>query len=61
MTEMVNLVNEKENQWNPCYLFTAKHLQNAVAELVLSDGDEQPLPETYLGHMPSLVDIQAHD
>lgn len=61
MVEMATLVNEKESEWNPRDLFTADHLRDAVAEYILCNSEEQPRPETCLGPMPSLDDIQAPD
>ncbi|KFZ17445.1 hypothetical protein V502_04599 [Pseudogymnoascus sp. VKM F-4520 (FW-2644)] len=61
MVEMASLVNEKESEWNSRHLFTADHLRDAVAEFVLCNADEQSRPETCLGPMHSLDDIQAPD
>ncbi|KAK2758303.1 hypothetical protein FQN54_004149 [Arachnomyces sp. PD_36] len=61
MVELASLVNEKENEWNPRQIFTAKDLHTAVAEFVLSNADEQPLPDSCLGPTSFLSDIQAPD
>ena len=61
MVDMANLLNENEDEWNPRDLFTAHHLQNAVAEYVLSNAEEQAPPKTCLGPIPCLARIQAPD
>ncbi|KAK2874961.1 hypothetical protein FQN49_001912 [Arthroderma sp. PD_2] len=61
MVDMAELLNEKEEEWNPQDLFTANRLQDAVAEYILSNSDEQGAPITCLGFMPCLSDIKAPD
>ncbi|KAM5454301.1 hypothetical protein MaudCBS49596_002318 [Microsporum audouinii] len=61
MVEVTKLVNEKEDEWNPRDLFTAQHLEDAVAEYILSNADEQEPPTTCLGPMPGLSEINAPD
>lgn len=61
MVDMANLINSKENEWNPRDLFTAEDLQSAIAEFLLFNADEQGPPETCLGPMPSIAHIQAPD
>lgn len=61
MVDMACLVNEKEDEWNPGHIFTAEHLRYAVAELVLSNADEEPIPGSCIGPTTFLSDIQAPD
>lgn len=61
MLDIASLLNEHEAEWNPGQLFTADDLRGAVTELALCNTDEQGPPETCIGQMPALTDIQAPD
>jgi len=40
MVDMANLVNSKENEWNPRDLFTTDDLHTAIAKFLLLNADE---------------------
>lgn len=60
MTEVAKMVIDKEDEWNPCDLFTSKSLLDAIEELILSNKDEEPSPPTCQGPI-TLDDVEAPD
>ncbi|KAG6810388.1 hypothetical protein H0H92_012071, partial [Tricholoma furcatifolium] len=61
MVEATKMVNGRLDEWNIHDIFTKEKLQNAAAELVMSDSDEQPPSHTCSGPATSMPSVQAPD